>query len=375
MLTVHCSSKGNHTKSVVFSDTPTLSIIVAHTESCCNLFACTSFKTGFQPAAGVHPSCRCEPQKRFSGSLQIISWWFQQGSPGPALWAFLCLLIFRFSRHFTICTFQKRVFVNFLWTKADIKQLGGKRLFCLDSLANMHVAYKLPFEHSEQPWLPPLLALGAGAFIHPAQLLEMVISSVRSTSVLSPTTSDQLILPLSAVTFILSGFICLITFFSTCMSSSCSAWWDTKWRGLSKPQSLCRTLEEEMEDWRWRGDTGDTSAVSRVWRGQVFLKSLIRFHPFSLSWDEEVPRLSSSGSSRNVACSCWASLWCKQLSLCWSKGGKQLHVRGKSGPLPSDYIVIFHKSVYQQLLQPSATKEQFFFLQIRVNAIPCSCKW
>lgn len=116
-----------------------------------------------------------------------------------------------------------------------------------------------------------------------------------------------------------------------------------------------------------RGDTWDSSAVSRVWWGQVFLRSLIRSHQFSLSQDEEVSRLSSSGFSRNAACSCWASVWCKQLSLHWSKGGRQLHVRGRSGPLPSDYIVIFHKSIYQQLLQPSTTKEQIFFLQIGVN--------
>lgn len=42
--------------------------------------------------------------------------------------------------------------------------------------------------HSEKPF-PSLLALGAIGFSHPAQLLELVISSVCSTYILSPTTS------------------------------------------------------------------------------------------------------------------------------------------------------------------------------------------
>lgn len=93
------------------------------------------------------------------------------------------------------------------------------------------------------------LLVQALSSIHPAQLLELVIRSVHSTSLLSPTTSDQLILLLSTVIFILLGFIWLMTFFSsTCMCLSCSAWWDTGWRGLSKPQSLGRTaLEETLE--------------------------------------------------------------------------------------------------------------------------------
>lgn len=57
-------------ENLMFSGTPALSIIVAHTEGCCNLFTCTSFTIGLQPAAGVHPSSSYEPQTRFSGSLQ-----------------------------------------------------------------------------------------------------------------------------------------------------------------------------------------------------------------------------------------------------------------------------------------------------------------
>lgn len=57
-------------KNVTFSGTHTLPIIIACTEDCYNLFTCTSFTAGLQPAAEVHPSSRCESQTKFTGSLR-----------------------------------------------------------------------------------------------------------------------------------------------------------------------------------------------------------------------------------------------------------------------------------------------------------------
>lgn len=103
-------SEKSHKKWNVFVH----SIIVAHTESCCNIFTLTSFTTDLQPVARVHSSSRHESQTRFSGSLQkyhfmVLVWC----SPRPAPQAFLCLLIFRSSRHFTTCTFQRGMFEIF----------------------------------------------------------------------------------------------------------------------------------------------------------------------------------------------------------------------------------------------------------------------
>lgn len=120
----------------------------------------------------------------------------------------------------------------------------------------MHIAYKLLFQwvvtqvhktlHSEKPF-PSLLALGASGFSHPAQLLELVISSVCSTSILSPTTSVSACpVPLCCDFYFVGLWLMTI---HTCMClRSCSAWWDARWSGLSKPWPLGRTvLEKTLE--------------------------------------------------------------------------------------------------------------------------------
>lgn len=114
------SSKGkSHQKHVTFSGAHTLPIIIACTEDCYNPFTCTSLTAGLQPAAEVHPSSRCEPQTRFTGSLQKtrvggFSRAQQHQLPGPS---FVCL----FSYHILPPAFQREVFAIFLWTKVDIR--------------------------------------------------------------------------------------------------------------------------------------------------------------------------------------------------------------------------------------------------------------
>lgn len=64
------SSKGNHTKKCNIFRYSYPALIFACTEDCYNLITCTSFTVGLQPAPEVHPSTRCEPQTKFTGSLQ-----------------------------------------------------------------------------------------------------------------------------------------------------------------------------------------------------------------------------------------------------------------------------------------------------------------
>lgn len=129
---------------------------------------------------------------------------------------------------------------------------------------------------------------------------------------------SQLIFCVSAVIFILLGFVPLMAlFFSTCVClRSCSTWWDARWNGLW-PQ----TGESLGRHWR------QCRPGSRVGTRSGVFEESDQFCQFSLSQAKEVSRLSSGGSSRNAACSCWTSLWCKQQLLCWSEGGRQLHVR------------------------------------------------
>lgn len=90
-------------------------------------------------------------------------------------------------------------------------------------------------------------------------------------------------------------------------------------------------------------------------RSGVFEESN-QFCQFSLSQAKEGSRLSSAGCSRNaaghhsdVSSDYFADV--REGDSC---------MLGKSGPFPSCCIVIFHKSIYQQLLQPLAKKRTVF---------------
>lgn len=165
---------------------------------------------------------------------------------------------------------------------------------------------------------------------------------------------SQLIFSVSAVIFLLLGFARLMAlFFSTCVClRTCSAWWDAWWNGL----------------WPQTGESLDGTGGSRpgVTRSGVFEESN-QFCPFSLSRAKEVSWLSSARSSRSAACSCWTSLWCKQQLLCWSEGGRQLHVR-EVWPI-SIMLHCHFPQKYLPAVAPAACqkREQFFFLQTRVN--------
>lgn len=80
----------------------------------------------------------------------------------------------------------------------------------------MHIAYKLLFEQivtqvhktpqSEEP-LPSLLALGASDFSHPAQPWSWLSTLCATHPYYPPPPLSQLVLSLSAVIFILLGFV------------------------------------------------------------------------------------------------------------------------------------------------------------------------
>lgn len=83
-----------------------------------------------------------------------------------------------------------------------------------------------------------------------------------------------------------------------------------------------------------------------------------QFCQFSLSQAKEVSRLRSAGCSRNAAGhhSDVSSDFFADLR----EGGSCM--LGKSGPFPSSCIVIYHKSIYQQLLQSLSKKRAGFFV-------------
>lgn len=164
----------------------------------------------------------------------------QDQLPRPS---FACLFS---NRHFTLGAFQRGVFAIFLWTKADIRRFGGKMPFawtpwlictllinsCLNELSHRcikHCTERSPFLHC---WL---LVQVVSVILH--SCWSWLSGPHTAHLYYPPPPLSQLLLPLSVVIFILLGFTWLMTTsFSTCMClRSCSAWWDARWSGLSKP--------------------------------------------------------------------------------------------------------------------------------------------